>query len=637
MSRGDLREEPVPGPAGGPPAATPVAGPLFLLTGANYLLALLLSYQYIADSTVFSSLPGAIFTHLAFFAQLGTFILAVALLPALLGLPRVTRPLIRPTAALLFSLLQGLIFVDGRIYALFRFHINSLVLNVVTTPGGLKSAEIPGGQVAAAAAAFALLLLGQYWLYGRLAARFAGARPPLRRPGAAWKRLVAAVLLAAVAERALFVWGDFHRMAEITRMTRLVPFYQPLRLRKLERRLGIETDVTAIPLVQSGKSMLQYPRQPVIGRVGPDAPNVLWIVLDGWRSDLLDAETTPRMWDFARTSQVFRRHVSGGNCTRLGIFSMFYGLHGTYWRPFLTEGRGPVLVDKFREAGYRFRILSSTSLEYPEFKRTVFSAVLPDVNDRVAGAMPWEKDASLVREFTTFADGLPPGQRFFSFLFMDGSHNPFESPPAFRKFQPAAESINFLDIRQRAGMPALFNRYRNAVSHEDHLVGEVLAYLEQRKLLERTLVVITADHGNEFYEHGYFGYNGAFTPEEVDVPLILHVPGMAPREVSYLTTHQDIPATVLRLAGVTDDPSAYGVGRDLFDPAVRPYALPCSFTTCALLDDEGCLIFGAASETMLRFEGRDRDYRELADPSAAVRSRTGKISQLLKEMRTFLK
>lgn len=629
MSREDERAEPAP------PSGDHGGRALFLLTVANYLLAFLISYQYIADSTVFSSLPGAVFAHLAFLAQLGTFVLLVALIPALLTLSRATRPLIRPVGALLFSLLQGLLFIDGRIYALFRFHINSLVINVVTTPGGLKSAEIPGGQVAAAVAAFVLLLLGQYWLYGRLAAPAPGAR--LRRPAAAWKTLVAVVLIAAVAERALYVWANFHRMVEITRMTRLVPLYQPLRLRKLERRLGIDTDVTGIPLVQSGKSMLQYPRQPITGTVAPDAPNVLWIVLDGWRSDIFDAETTPRMWEFSRRAQVFRRHVSGGNCTRLGIFSMFYGLHGTYWQPFLTEGRGPVLVEKFREAGYRFRILSSTSLEYPEFKRTVFSEVLPDINDRVAGGMPWEKDASLVREFKAFHDGLPAGQRFFSFLFMDGSHNPFESPPSFRKFQPAAEGVNFLDIRKRTGMPELFNRYRNSVSHEDHLVGEVLAYLEERKVLERTLVVITADHGNEFYEHGYFGYNGAFTPEEVNVPLLLHVPGMPARAVDHLTTHQDIPATVLRIAGVTDDPSTYGVGRDLFDPEPRSYALPCSFTTCAILDEEGCLIFGAASETMLRFEGRDADYRELDDPSEAIRSRTGKISQLLKEMRAFLK
>jgi membrane-anchored protein YejM (alkaline phosphatase superfamily) len=41
---------------------------------------------------------------------------------------------------------------------------------------------------------------------------------------------------------------------------------------------------------------------------------------------------------------------------------MVYGLHGTDWWPFLAEGREPILIAKLAEAGYRFRILSSTSL-----------------------------------------------------------------------------------------------------------------------------------------------------------------------------------------------------------------------------------------------------------------------------------
>ena len=88
---------------------------------------------------------------------------------------------------------------------------------------------------------------------------------------------------------------------------------------------------------------------------------------------------------------------------------------------------------------------------------------------------------------------------------------------------------------------------------------------------------------------------------------------------------------------MTDEPSAYGVGRDLFDTTARPYALSCSFTTCALRDDAGSLVFGTESEGMLRFESRDRNYVELDDPSAGIASRGAKISQLLKEMRSFLR
>jgi membrane-anchored protein YejM (alkaline phosphatase superfamily) len=615
---------------------TVLARALLLFVCANYALALALSYQYVAGGTALASVPAACFALLAFLAQIGTFVLAIALLLACLAAWRASRPLVRPFGALSFTVLAAFLFVDGRIYALFRFHTNSLVVNLVTTPGGLRSMELPPGQILAAIVGAAVLCGAQFWLFGRVA-RYCRAHPgPARRPGSAWALFVAFVLVAAVAERGVYLWASYRRMAEITRVTRLVPLYQPVLIRALDKASRLRPDAAAA-VPAPGTGMLRYPLKPLTGRVSPEAPNVLWILLDGWRADQFNPETTPKMWEFSREAQVFPKHVSGGNATRFGVFSMFYGLHGTYWRPFLSEGRGPVLIDKFKEAGYRFKILSSTPLDYPEFKKTVFSAVLPDVDDTMPGQAAAERDAAMVGAFASFLEGTEPGRRFFSFLFFDTSHNPFLTPPAYQKFAKAASGFNYLAISQRDEMATLFSRYRNSVFYEDALVGEVLKQLADRKLLEKTIVVISADHGHEFYEHGYFGYNGAFTPEEIEVPLVLYVPGMAPRTHDYLTTGQDIPATVLKLAGVGDEPSTYSVGRDLFDAAARPYALACSFTTCGLRDDDGYLIFGIESEGLLRFESRDRGYKELDDPSAGIEARAAKLQLLLREMRSFLR
>lgn len=618
-------------------AATSLARTLFLFVCANYALALALALPYLAGSTALGSLPVASFALLAFVAQFGTFVLALAGALATLTLRGPTRPLVRPLAALLFTALAAFLFVDGRIYSLFRFHTNSLVLNMITTAGGLRSMELPAGQVLAAFLGVAVLGAGQFWLFGRLQRASSASPPPVRRPARAWLALVGFVVAAAAAERAVYVWANYRGVVAITRVTRLVPFYQPVRMRALDKKFGIAPARIAPAASGAGAGMLHYPLRALTGRVAGDAPNVLWILLDGWRADQFNPETTPRMWEFSRGAQVFSKHVSGGNSTRFGVFSMFYGLHGTYWRPFLNEARGPVLIDKFKEAGYRFRILSSAPLDYPEFKKTVFSGVLPDVRDQMPGATAADRDAAMVREFTSFLDGAVPGERFFSFLFFDTSHNPFLTPPSFRKFKAAANGFNYLAIDRRAEMSALFSGYRNSLFYEDALVGEVLKQLADRQLLERTIVVISADHGHEFYEHGYFGYNGAFTPEEIEVPLVLFVPGLPARTYEHGTAGQDIAGTVLRLAGVTDEPASYGVGRDLFDTTARPFALSCSYTTCALRDHNGYLVFGVESEGLLRFESRDRQYAELDDPSAGIESRGAQLQQLLRELRAFLR
>ena len=90
-------------------------------------------------------------------------------------------------------------------------------------------------------------------------------------------------------------------------------------------------------------------------------------------------ENTPNLWELAKSSQVFDRHFSGGNGTRAGMFSMFYGLPGFYWNNVLRARRGPVLIQRLKDAGYQMRIISGTSLTFPEFRQTVFA----DVNDQI--------------------------------------------------------------------------------------------------------------------------------------------------------------------------------------------------------------------------------------------------------------
>ena len=63
-------------------------------------------------------------------------------------------------------------------------------------------------------------------------------------------------------------------------------------------------------------------------------PNVLVIVIDAMRADVLEPATAPRMSEFARGATRFASHYSGGNASRAGMFSIFYGVPATYWDAF---------------------------------------------------------------------------------------------------------------------------------------------------------------------------------------------------------------------------------------------------------------------------------------------------------------
>ena len=88
-------------------------------------------------------------------------------------------------------------------------------------------------------------------------------------------------------------------------------------------------------------------------------------------------ELTPNLHRFSEDAAVFEDHLSGGNGTRYGLFTMLYGLHGSYWFPALEQRRTPVLVDALQEADYDVRVFSSASMNFPEFRDTAWAG-LPD-------------------------------------------------------------------------------------------------------------------------------------------------------------------------------------------------------------------------------------------------------------------
>ena len=607
---------------------------LLTFAALNGLAAALHAQRFLFAGDAMPSGPGLAFAALALAAQAGLATLALhAALAVIAGID--SRALAtRCLAALAFTLLQTFIYVDARIYGFFRFHFNALALNVLLTPGGFESMGLPGRDVTTASAGIAILLALELVTYTVLLRR---ARESLWTVRYRWLAFVAIILAFVAAERLTFAAGDLLDLPGVARQTRLVPLYEPLRLREVRQKLKIRGDSTTL-VSDPSQSSLKYPLAPIAGRIRADHRwNVVWIVIESWRADTFTADNTPIIWRFSRRAQVFRRHLSGGHSTRFGIFSMLYGLHGTYWWPFLAEGKEPVLIAKLAEAGYRFRILSSTSLGYPEFRRTAFVSVRSFLTDRLPGETVEARDVQQARAFEAFLESTPRDDAFFGFLFLGAPHFPFLFSPEHAKFMPVLEDPTIARIQTPEGGRLMYNRYRNSVHYVDSVVGLVLDALERRGVLDRSIVVITGDHGQEFYEHGFFGHGSAFTPEQTHVPLIMYVPGRPFREYDHLTQHQDLPATILELLGVDDPPDRYSLGRSMLEGRGRPYAVICGFRECALQDADGWLIFGVESKATLALEARGRDYVELADANAAVAGRLDILTTIMQEMRAFIR
>ncbi len=100
--------------------------------------------------------------------------------------------------------------------------------------------------------------------------------------------------------------------------------------------------------------------------------------------------------------------------------------------------------------------------------------------------------------------------------------------------------------------------YDSEISFTDKHVGRILSRLRELGLDSRTLMVITADHGEEFLDHGRLGHTKTLYDEVIAVPLLVRWPGGAPGVVAEPVALLDVAPTILAVLGVDPDPGAEG-------------------------------------------------------------------------------
>ena len=108
-----------------------------------------------------------------------------------------------------------------------------------------------------------------------------------------------------------------------------------------------------------------------------------------------------------------------------------------------------------------------------------------------------------------------------------------------------------------------FDRYLNALHHEDLVIGKLVRFLRERDLDRSTLLVVVGDHGEAFGRHGHHGHGTNLYEENVHVPLLLIQPGRFHGErYPQLGGIVDVAPTILDLLGI--DPPGLWQGRSLW-------------------------------------------------------------------------
>ena len=319
--------------------------------------------------------------------------------------------------------------------------------------------------------------------------------------------------------------------------------------------------------------------------------NVIILVLDALRPDHLscygfDKETSPNMDRLARRGLLFRNAISQAGWTLPSHASLFTGLypaeHGATDEHHFLDPQIPTLAEILTRNGYDclaatsnawisettgmtrgFGDVCQPSL-YSGFKKIAMAARKRYL-DKDHGA------ATICRYVKKWLRGRSPDRPFFLFMNLLETHTPYHVPERFfRPYLPQGTTpAKALSVNQdcdafmagKAPMsPSDFDLLRSiycgAISYLDWWLGELYRYLESLGQAENTLLVITADHGENFGGHGLMGHRFCLYDSLIKVPLIVTGPGVAAAKEPVESQAQmiDVPCTILDLAGLQDIP-----------------------------------------------------------------------------------
>ena len=272
----------------------------------------------------------------------------------------------------------------------------------------------------------------------------------------------------------------------------------------------------------------------------PEGFNLLVIVADALRGDAFHSagyhrNLTPFLDRWAREEAIsFQRSYSQGG----GSFAAF---------PFLVAGRsrfdlyGPGLY----EQNLYFKIAQAEGIEhYMLMKgfgpRDIFPPDLAVIELAIPRAVSDRRSATADEVFESARNAirtLPAGERFLCFLHLMDVHNDL-----WKK----EDGVDFGDTPR--------DLYDNNLSYLDRSFSRFITRLKEEGIYDRTVIVFTSDHGEQFWEHGASLHGHTVYEEEIRIPLILAAHGIQKRFEAVPAIAADMAPTIADLAGYSINP-----------------------------------------------------------------------------------
>ncbi len=349
--------------------------------------------------------------------------------------------------------------------------------------------------------------------------------------------------------------------------------------------LNEKTELEQLKRLDSGKDGI------LSSRITVSRPmNILFINCEGLRNDMLNAKNMPFLYKFAtQRGFILKKHYTTGNNTPGALYGMLTGLAPFYFEPLRGNHFKNMTLEVLKKAGYKQGIYYNSPKQYEYIYRDIiantegsFVRAPGTKNDDYS-----PRERVLVDRFISDLKNDKSGPRFDYYL-MNVTHFNYYYPQEFRRYTPDY-TMNFTIIsgpqeKFKKDRIELKNRYMNSVLYADCLLKDIITALDRQGRLKNTIVVISGDHGEEFWEHGSFGHTWGLNNIQIQPAAVIYYPGINKSSIEYrYTSHQDFFPTVFDLIGINTDWRRFTTGKSLIDYnpdldfAISSLGILCSF------------------------------------------------------------
>ena len=484
------------------------------------------------------------------------------------------------------SIVNSLLIMDANFFASNRFHMS------------LMTAILFDSQTYLFALLQIMIMLVFHYFLGKEIGKFLETRREKTYLGVS---VAVLVISSWVYVQGVHIWADATYQSSITTFTRYLPLFRPIHAKRDLARLGlIDSDQLREKNLSKevSDSELLYPKTPLQCSNDVESKNVLVILIDALRPEMLTHEIMPNTSKLFNESSNFENHYSGGTSSRMGMFSLFYGLPSTYWRVFHDNLKPSLLIQQFDESGYDVQAISSSGLGSPAvLDRTAFAGVskinLKPLSDSEVMSLQlttdlWEESINQKNE-----------SKFFTLLHYDppiNEVNPDESIQIKNTFTRKDDASHNIEVF----------RYIQSIREVDREIGRLIKVINKQNLLKDTIVIMTSDHGYELddYQTGYYGHSSNYSPAQTKVPMMMIWPGRDAKKYSSRSSHHDFAPTLMReILDCSNNYSDYSTGNNLFDEKPWRYLIAGSYDSFSVLTDQKIIVsYGSY------FEVRDQNY-----------------------------